>query len=152
MSNTPPQGTTAAAGAAEQAPAQQQGQPSPGEIDNMVASYLQKKGYKATEAIFARESKGDIVSLDDLGDGIKKETGAKASTVENNSKVDGSGDQVMDEAESNQDDLDVYDISYKSLREWIENSLDWYKVECCMFPTIELPCACIDVIYLNSPS
>lgn len=121
MSSTPPQGTTAS----EQAPAPQQAQPSPGEIDNMVASYLQKKGYKATEAIFARESKGDTVSLDDLGDSIKKETGAKASNAENNSKVD----QVMDEAENNQDDLDVYDISYKSLREWIENSLDWYKVE-----------------------
>lgn len=124
MSSTPPQGT-----AADQAPAQQV-QPSPGEIDNMVASYLQKKGYKATEAIFARESKGDIVSLDDLGDGIKKETGAKALPLEN--KVDGSGDHVMDEAtskDSSQDDLDVYDISYKSLREWIENSLDWYKVK-----------------------
>ncbi|KAI8062763.1 WD40-repeat-containing domain protein [Gilbertella persicaria] len=26
-------------------------------------------------------------------------------------------------------DIDAYDLSYKSLREWIENSLDWYKPE-----------------------
>lgn len=26
------------------------------------------------------------------------------------------------------DDAVTYDISYKNLREWIENSLDWYKV------------------------
>ncbi|CAO3598589.1 unnamed protein product [Absidia cylindrospora] len=35
---------------------------------------------------------------------------------------------VLDSADGNENPV-TYDISYKSLREWIENSLDWYKPE-----------------------
>lgn len=134
MSNTPPntQGTAPDS-------SQQPISPSPGEIDKMVASYLQKKGYKATEAIFARESKGDVVSLEDVGEGSKKENNTLPEVNNKvNTKTTEDVDQVMEESSTTpsetthdtieQEDLDVYDVSYKSLREWIENSLDWYKV------------------------
>lgn len=145
MSNTPPstQGTAPDS-------LQQPISPSPGEIDKMVASYLQKKGYKATEAIFARESKGDAVSLEDVGEGSKKDSVKPETNDKANTLVVGDADQVMEESTapsetvqdtSEQDDLDVYDVSYKSLREWIENSLDWYKVN--VFLISFIPCAYI---------
>lgn len=136
---------------------------SPADIDKMVATYLQKKGYKATEIVFIRESRGEIIRVEDVIQ-VTPANGAAAtatttaaneeSSTSNNSSATpnanrtttsraGAGeggdaeDQVMEEASSvtsrtaaaaNEDDSDVYDVSYKSLREWIENSLDWYKV------------------------
>ncbi|KAG2213828.1 hypothetical protein INT47_001097 [Mucor saturninus] len=116
--------------------------PSPADIDKMVASYLQKKGYKATEAIFARESKGDAVSLEDVGEGTnKKEKNKPESTDEPlknstaESAVEPPAATVETEkraaaiGESTSGDPDSYHVSYKCLRQWIENSLDWYKPE-----------------------
>jgi transcription initiation factor TFIID subunit 5 len=98
----------------------------PADIDKMVASYLQKKGYKATEAIFSRESKGETVSVDDVS---APEASAATEKQLEISTIDET-DQVMDEVTESaaSGNPDVYDVSYKSLREWIENSLDWYKV------------------------
>ncbi|KAI8375190.1 WD40-repeat-containing domain protein [Blakeslea trispora] len=86
------------------------------DIDNMVASYLQKKGYKATEAIFLRESKGEKVPVDTL-------------TVEKKPVVEQEEEEVVVEEIVEEDGPDAYGLSYQSLREWIENSLDWYKPE-----------------------
>ncbi|KAL0080985.1 WD40-repeat-containing domain protein [Phycomyces blakesleeanus] len=36
---------------------------------------------------------------------------------------------VLKYKDAEQGDPDAYNVSYKSLREWIENSLDWYKPE-----------------------
>ncbi|OAD69198.1 hypothetical protein PHYBLDRAFT_1237, partial [Phycomyces blakesleeanus NRRL 1555(-)] len=77
--------------------------PSQADLDKIVASYLQKKGYKATEAIFLRESGGNTQSLEEI--------------------------HVLKYKDAEQGDPDAYNVSYKSLREWIENSLDWYKPE-----------------------
>lgn len=112
MSSTPPILTSAQMSANDQAQNH-----TPADIDKMVASYLQKKGYKATEIIFARESKGETIPLDALN-----------QKAENNSNSRDS-DEVMVELDKHSgEDPDVYDVSYKNLREWIENSLDWYKV------------------------
>lgn len=110
--------------------------PSPADIDKMVASYLQKKGYKATEAIFARESKGDVVSLEDVGEGVnkKQETTTTEETEETMTDKMAEATNVAVEnekkpiQETTSGDPDSYHVSYKSLRQWIENSLDWYKV------------------------
>ncbi|KAI8976819.1 WD40-repeat-containing domain protein [Pilobolus umbonatus] len=113
--------------------------PSPADIDKMVASYLQKKGYEATKQMFLRESHGEAISMEEVI-GQKKEE-KEEKTVEptlntpmntyinkiNNETVDQPTDTIMDDIE--QGDPEIYDISYKSLREWIENSLDWYKPE-----------------------
>lgn len=136
--STPPNNTQ---GSTDPAQPHSGASPSPADIDKMVASYLQKKGYKATEAIFARESKGDAVSLEDVGEGVNKK---ENTTIEN---TDESLKNTMVEAattttaptesekkpaaaigESSSGDPDSYHVSYKSLRQWIENSLDWYKV------------------------
>lgn len=106
MSSTPPMSNPA-----QLAPNNQQQNHTPEDIDNMVATYLQKKGYKATEVIFAREAKGEAIPLDALNQR-------------------GNSDEIMAELDKHSgEDPDVYDVSYKNLREWIENSLDWYKVK-----------------------
>lgn len=113
--------------------------PSPADIDKMVASYLQKKGYKATEAIFARESKGDAVSLEDVGEGVnKKENTTTEHTDESMTNKMAEVTSVADSEkktmqETTSGDPDSYHVSYKSLRQWIENSLDWYKVKQVIF-------------------
>jgi transcription initiation factor TFIID subunit 5 len=86
------------------------------DLDRIVASYLQKKGYKATEAIFLRESKKQDV--------VKKEKKEPSKKPEQKQKQK----QKQQQQQVESDDPDVYEYSYKSLREWIENSLDWYKV------------------------
>ncbi|GAA5796577.1 hypothetical protein HPULCUR_001950 [Helicostylum pulchrum] len=114
--------------------------PSPADIDKMVASYLQKKGYKATEAIFIRESKGDTVSLEDVGEGVKKKENTTEQEIlpPNNETTEPAAatatvaaepEEKKKESSSEPGDPDAYHVSYKSLRQWIENSLDWYKPE-----------------------
>lgn len=87
--------------------------PSQADIDKIVASYLQKKGYKATEAIFMKELSGSTLSLDQLSQELASSNKSY-------------GDQVLKYGEEG--DPNAYSVSYRSLREWIENSLDWYKV------------------------
>lgn len=118
--------------------------PSPADIDKMVASYLQKKGYKATEAIFIRESNGDTVSLEDVGEGAKKKENTATTTTTTTTTKDDTvpttkptttdtsnvvEPEKKEESTSEPGDPDAYHVSYKSLRQWIENSLDWYKVK-----------------------
>ncbi|KAI9311313.1 WD40-repeat-containing domain protein [Dichotomocladium elegans] len=88
--------------------------PSQADLDKIVASYLQKKGYKATEAIFKKELGGATLSLEELS----KELASSGKPISTN---------VLKYAEEG--DPNAYIISYRSLREWIENSLDWYKPE-----------------------
>lgn len=127
--STPPNNTQ---GLTDQAQPAAGASPSPADIDKMVASYLQKKGYKATEAIFARESKGDAVSLEDVGEGANKKdsTTAEHSDVSlTNTMAEATADsEKRTIGETTSGDPDSYHVSYKSLRQWIENSLDWYKV------------------------
>ncbi|KAI7900010.1 WD40-repeat-containing domain protein [Cokeromyces recurvatus] len=96
----------------------------------MVASYLQKKGYRATEAIFTRESKGETISLGKLLDDPTDEKGKKTEKTSNDNSVKSKNTHVVEQTkEEEKEDPDIYDVSYKSLRQWIENSLDWYKPE-----------------------
>lgn len=101
--------------------------PNPGEneppnIDKMLVSYLQTKGFRATEAIFLRELRGETVSLQDAS-AINK---ADTTQQQQQSEVMVQGEEEQEEDE--EEDPDMYGVSYNSLREWIENSLDWYKV------------------------
>ncbi|CDH56267.1 transcription initiation factor tfiid subunit 5 [Lichtheimia corymbifera JMRC:FSU:9682] len=88
--------------------------PSQADIDKIVASYLQKKGYKATEAIFMKELSGSTLSLDQLSQELA-------------SSDKSYGNQVLKYGEEG--DPNAYSVSYRSLRKWIESSLDWYKPE-----------------------
>ncbi|KAI9306086.1 WD40-repeat-containing domain protein [Cunninghamella echinulata] len=120
----------------------------PAELDNVFASYLQKKGYKATEAVFLKEMKGlPIESPNTSTYGNNSEEKNAAATTNNNSNNNNNNendnDTNMEEISTtnttvskatninngNNEDPVTYDMSYKSLREWIENSLDWYKPE-----------------------
>ncbi|KAI8888811.1 WD40 repeat-like protein [Backusella circina FSU 941] len=96
-------------------------QPTQADPDKIVASYLKQKGYAQTEAIFLRESKGESVSLKEISDDTSSsdEEQDDIDNAESNSSV----------LETEEEDPNIYDVSYKSLREWIENSLDWYKPE-----------------------
>ncbi|CEP13051.1 hypothetical protein [Parasitella parasitica] len=157
MSNTPPPSSnTQAPNSDSQLQAQQQQQAaaaaaaaattgsathSPADIDKMVASYLQKKGYKATEALFLREANGETISPDDF-QSKSKESAENSNTINNVDRTSTSASGVLEDQDmedtngSSGGDPDIYDISYKNLREWIENSLDWYKPELrsVMFP------------------
>ncbi|KAI9250494.1 WD40-repeat-containing domain protein [Phascolomyces articulosus] len=93
--------------------------PSQDDLDKIVASYLQKKGYKATGTIFARESSGNTLSLEELS---KVLTSSGAAAQPGSSHVS----KYKDVEEG---DPDAYNVSYRNLREWIEKSLDWYKPE-----------------------
>ncbi|CAO3702378.1 unnamed protein product [Rhizopus stolonifer] len=96
----------------------------PPDIDKMLVSYLQKKGFHSTEAIFLRELRGESVSLQNTND-IKQEstqqqqypeiapTQATTTTVE----------EDEDEEEEDEEDPDMYSVSYNSLREWIKTRL-----------------------------
>ncbi|CEI89162.1 hypothetical protein RMCBS344292_03530 [Rhizopus microsporus] len=107
--------------------------PNPGEneppnIDKMLVSYLQTKGFRATEAIFLRELRGETVSLQDASAINKVDT----TQQQQQQQQQQSEVMVQDEEEQEEDeeeDPDMYGVSYNSLREWIENSLDWYKPE-----------------------
>ncbi|OBZ87275.1 Transcription initiation factor TFIID subunit 5 [Choanephora cucurbitarum] len=123
MSNTPQSSDQQAAAAAAAAAATH----SATDIDNMVASYLQKKGYKATEAIFLRESKGEKVPVDIVDRPVEKKEETQETRAEEQTTVD--EQEQEQEVEEEEDSPDAYGLSYKSLREWIENSLDWYKPE-----------------------
>ncbi|KAI8360745.1 WD40-repeat-containing domain protein [Choanephora cucurbitarum] len=123
MSNTPQSSDQQAAAAAAAAAATH----SATDIDNMVASYLQKKGYKATEAIFLRESKGEKVPVDIVDRPAEKKEETQEKRAEEQTTVD--EQEQEQEVEEEEDSPDAYGLSYKSLREWIENSLDWYKPE-----------------------
>ncbi|ORX60557.1 WD40 repeat-like protein [Hesseltinella vesiculosa] len=78
--------------------------PSSADIGQVFLSYLKSKGYKNTEAILFKEMNG--LPTSDIYQQL---------------------DQTHDS--QNDDDPITYDISYRNLREWIENSLDWYKSE-----------------------
>src|SRR6202008_196383 len=86
------------------------------ELDHIVAQYLQKKGYTQTEAMLRREASSKTIPLSEMSSKFRPQDDPSLS------------DHVLFYSEAEAGNLDAYDISYKSLRGWIENSLDWYKV------------------------
>ncbi|CAO3624941.1 unnamed protein product [Cunninghamella blakesleeana] len=120
----------------------------PAELDNVFASYLQKKGYKATEAVFLKEMKGLPIEIpSNSTTNVKESEDKNSSTITNNTNNNTNNDNNSNSSDSNMEDPTrnttkssginsnnnedpvTYDMSYKNLREWIENSLDWYKPE-----------------------
>jgi hypothetical protein len=88
------------------------------ELDHIVAQYLQKKGYTQTEAMLRREAASKTIPLSEMSNRFRPQDDPSLS------------DHVLFYSEAEAGNPDAYDISYKSLRGWIENSLDWYKVPC----------------------
>lgn len=86
------------------------------ELDHIVAQYLQKKGYRQTEAMLRREANSKTIPLSEMSSRFRPQDDPSMS------------DHVLFYSEAESGNPDAYDISYKSLRGWIENSLDWYKV------------------------
>jgi LisH len=86
------------------------------ELDHIVAQYLQKKGYRQTEAMLRREANSKTIPLSEMSSRFRPQDDPSMS------------DHVLFYSEAEAGNPDAYDISYKSLRGWIENSLDWYKV------------------------
>ncbi|KAI8578790.1 hypothetical protein K450DRAFT_245543 [Umbelopsis ramanniana AG] len=87
------------------------------ELDHIVAQYLQKKGYRQTEAMLRREASSKTIPLSEMSSRFRPQDDPSMS------------DHVLFYSEAEAGNPDAYDISYKSLRGWIENSLDWYKPE-----------------------
>ncbi|GAB5585488.1 Transcription initiation factor TFIID subunit 5 [Umbelopsis nana] len=87
------------------------------ELDHIVAQYLQKKGYTQTEAMLRREAASKTIPLSEMSNRFRPQDDPSLS------------DHVLFYSEAEAGNPDAYDISYKSLRGWIENSLDWYKPE-----------------------
>ncbi|KAG2177933.1 hypothetical protein INT43_003180 [Umbelopsis isabellina] len=85
------------------------------ELDHIVAQYLQKKGYRQTEAMLRREASSKTIPLSEMSSKFRPQDDPSLS------------DHVLFYSEAEAGNPDAYDISYKSLRGWIENSLDWYK-------------------------
>lgn len=95
--------------ATSQAPQTQQ------EVDRIVLNYLNQKGYKKAETALKREA--NLLTLEEL----------EASF--NSAERDANGGALG--RKHDKDDLtspDAYDEAYSSLRRWVENSLDLYKV------------------------
>jgi hypothetical protein len=86
------------------------------ELDHIVAQYLQKKGYRQTEAMLRREASSKTIPLSEMSSKFRPQDDPSLS------------DHVLFYSEAEAGNPDAYDISYRSLRGWIENSLDWYKV------------------------
>jgi transcription initiation factor TFIID subunit 5 len=101
-------------------------QPTQADPDRIVASYLKQKGYAQTEGIFLRESNGEAVPLHEVQDEASEEDEDDQIEDDNISSENAESTSTVLETE---EDATIYDVSYKSLREWIENSLDWYKPE-----------------------
>ncbi|KAI8332903.1 WD40-repeat-containing domain protein [Chlamydoabsidia padenii] len=91
---------------------------------DLVMSYLKKEGYTATEEVFLKELNGIPVNLSsDKNSDIGETTQANEPLTTTTTTT-----TLMSNSDTNDDPV-TYDISYKNLREWIENSLDWYKSE-----------------------
>ncbi|KAI8073004.1 WD40-repeat-containing domain protein [Gongronella butleri] len=86
----------------------------PSSLDlEQALQFLRSRGFTNTEAMLQQEMQG----VSDA-QGKKKEKNAKTPRL------------VLARLPAEQDDDPVtYDISYQNLRDWIENSLDWYKPE-----------------------
>ena len=121
-------GTGATTGAtATTQPATQQQQAAPAqtpqtqqEVDRIVLNYLNQKGYKQAEIALKREA--NLLTLEEQAAALaakdKEATGAPTPA--------GPPQPTHDKNEMG--DPDAYDQAYSSLRRWIENSLDLYKV------------------------
>ncbi|SAL96088.1 hypothetical protein [Absidia glauca] len=89
---------------------------------DLVMSYLKKEGYTATEEVFLKELNGIPVNLSSDNGGTEETTHNGESAT-----ATATATSLLSTNDTN-DDAVTYDVSYKNLREWIENSLDWYKV------------------------
>ncbi|RUS15873.1 WD40-repeat-containing domain protein [Endogone sp. FLAS-F59071] len=99
--STQPPSTGTTAGAAQQPNTEQ-----------IALEYLRSKGYRGYEAI-VRQGPGTLTLQDLVGDLDPKSLPGYAQKY----------------AEGEMGSPEVHDVSYRKLREWIENSLDWYKSE-----------------------
>lgn len=133
MPDSPADGTAAAGtGANTQAtaatqPAAQQQQAAPAqtpqtqqEVDRIVLNYLNQKGYKQAEIALKREA--NLLTLEEQAAALaaKDKEAAGAATP--------AGPPQPTHDKNEMGDPDAYDQAYSSLRRWIENSLDLYKV------------------------
>lgn len=92
--------------------------PSHHDVNKILETYFLKKGYSQSELAYIQESADhNIVSLEQL---TKKFTTSPA--LPNHVQF------IKREAELGGGDLDATMHSYQSLREWISNALDLYKV------------------------
>ncbi|KAF9915432.1 Transcription initiation factor TFIID subunit 5, partial [Linnemannia zychae] len=107
-----------------QQPQQQQAaptQPQTQEVDQIVLTYLNKKGYKQAELALKREA--NLLTLEEQAAALA----AKDKEATSGNAAGASNAQAHDKNEMG--DPDAYDQAYSSLRRWIQNSLDLYKPE-----------------------
>ncbi|RUP30964.1 WD40 associated region in TFIID subunit-domain-containing protein [Jimgerdemannia flammicorona] len=86
----------------------------PPNVNKVVIEYLRHKGFHQPEAILRQGA--NVQSLEDLASEFDSQKG--------DATMPGYV-QYYTEAEAGSPE--AYDVSYRMLREWIENSLDWYK-------------------------
>lgn len=82
------------------------------EVDRIVLNYLNQKGYKQAEYVLKREA--NLMTMEELEASFPLEQGGPI--------------YVMPFEKAEMTSPDAYDVAYSSLRRWVENSLDLYKV------------------------
>lgn len=93
--------------------------PSHHDVNKILETYFLKKGYSQSELAYIQESSDhNIVSLEQLTKKFHT-----SPTLPNHVQL------IKKEAEQGGGDLDATMCSYQSLREWIFNALDLYKVK-----------------------
>lgn len=92
--------------------------PSSHDVDKILSTYFLKKGYSSTELAYIQESaEHNMVSLEQL----TKKFNASPN-LPNHVQL------IKQDPEQGGGDLDATVQSFQSLREWILNALDLYKV------------------------
>lgn len=121
------QATTTTTTQQQQPAAQQQPQATPAqtpqtqqEVDRIVLNYLNQKGYRQAEIALKREA--NLLTLEEQAAALA----AKDKEIAGAATSAGPPQPTHDKNEMG--DPDAYDQAYSSLRRWIENSLDLYKV------------------------
>lgn len=101
--------------------------PSNANVNQILQTYYQKKGYNQGELAFIQQqdvtSEHNVLSLEQLTKKFSKETeSASKETLPDYIKM------LKDEPQNGGGNLDAPFHEYRNLREWIYNALDLYKV------------------------
>lgn len=102
--------------------------PSNANVNQILQTYFQKKGFNQAELAFIQQqnisSEHNVLSLEQLTKKFSAETESiSTETLPDYIKL------LKEDPQTGGGDLDAPFLEYRSLREWIHNALDLYKVD-----------------------
>lgn len=102
--------------------------PSNANVNQILQTYFQKKGFNQAELAFIQQqnitSEHNVLSLEQLAKKFSTETESiKQETLPDYIKL------LKEDPQTGGADLEAPCLEYQSLREWIYNALDLYKVD-----------------------